>query len=328
VPPGTGTTDVVVKTIGGTSVKSAADQYTYASAQTKYTYNGDDLRMTQTTSAGTSGYGWDSTSSVPQLLTDSTLSYIYGPGGLPIEQVDAAGSPSYFFQDAIGSTRALLTSKGAIAATFTYSPYGSLLAVTGTATTPILFAGGYQDRSTSLYYLVHRYFEPSIGQFLTVDPAVEQSKSSYGYASGDPVNASDPSGLWPKLSPKLLKAVKRAFEGADLAKSLRELGLDCFGNQRLECASDVASTVGGFIPGYGIIITAASYVLDGVSFAAGRVIEAEARKKEAAQQAQLDAIMAQRAAQRGISALLGPVCGGPSYSSLGLRVTSVPGLAF
>jgi hypothetical protein len=42
---------------------------------------------------------------------------------------------------------------------------------------------------------VHRYYDPATGQFLTVDPLVNQTNAPYFYAGDDPVNASDPTGL-------------------------------------------------------------------------------------------------------------------------------------
>ena len=40
-----------------------------------------------------------------------------------------------------------------------------------------------------------RYYDPNTGQFLTRDPVVESTRSVYGYAGADPINATDPSGL-------------------------------------------------------------------------------------------------------------------------------------
>ena len=42
--------------------------------------------------------------------------------------------------------------------------------------------------------LVNRYYDPGTGQFLTVDPMVDETGQPYSYAGGDPVNGSDPSG--------------------------------------------------------------------------------------------------------------------------------------
>lgn len=51
-----------------------------------------------------------------QLFTDGATSFINGPNGLPIEQIDGTGTPSYFVHDQLGSTRALLNQAGAVAA--------------------------------------------------------------------------------------------------------------------------------------------------------------------------------------------------------------------
>jgi RHS repeat-associated protein len=45
-------------------------------------------------------------------------------------------------------------------------------------------------------YLIGRYYDPQTGQFLSVDPAVEQTLEAYLYAGDYPVNSSDPNGLW------------------------------------------------------------------------------------------------------------------------------------
>jgi len=43
---------------------------------------------------------------------------------------------------------------------------------------------------------VHRYYDPTTGEFLTVDPDVAATGQPYYYASGNPVNETDPSGQW------------------------------------------------------------------------------------------------------------------------------------
>ena len=42
---------------------------------------------------------------------------------------------------------------------------------------------------------VRRYYDPATGQFISVDPLVDQTEAPYAYAADDPVDASDPSGL-------------------------------------------------------------------------------------------------------------------------------------
>jgi RHS repeat-associated protein len=41
-----------------------------------------------------------------------------------------------------------------------------------------------------------RYYDPATGQFLNVDPAVDQTEAPYAYVDGDPVDNADPTGLW------------------------------------------------------------------------------------------------------------------------------------
>ena len=43
---------------------------------------------------------------------------------------------------------------------------------------------------------VHRYYDPTTGQFVSVDPMVNQTGQPYAYTSGDPVNEIDPQGLF------------------------------------------------------------------------------------------------------------------------------------
>ena len=45
--------------------------------------------------------------------------------------------------------------------------------------------------------LVHRYYDPTTGQFLTVDPADSDTHSAFVYTSDDPLNDTDPSGTCP-----------------------------------------------------------------------------------------------------------------------------------
>ena len=41
---------------------------------------------------------------------------------------------------------------------------------------------------------VGRYYDPATGQFLTVDPLVDETGQPYAYTGGDPVDATDPTG--------------------------------------------------------------------------------------------------------------------------------------
>ena len=126
---------------------------------------------------------------------DSSHDYVYGPSGVPIEQVnESTGAPTYFYTDQLGSVVMEADLSGSVIGTQSYSAYGSLASSTGSDPTPFGYAGGYTD-ATGLIYLVHRYYDPSTGQFVSVDPLVSMTGEAYGYTYDNPVNQYDPMGL-------------------------------------------------------------------------------------------------------------------------------------
>ena len=171
---------------------------TTGSAAASYAYDGDGLRASKTLGGTTSEYVWDAAANgagAPKLLSDGTDSYLYGPDGLPLEQISGSGA-QWFFHDHLGSTRALTGASGAMVAAYAYSPYGATTGYTGTASTTLGYAGQYTDTESGLIYLRARYYDPVTAQFLTVDPARAATGQFYEYAGDDPVNAADPTGMF------------------------------------------------------------------------------------------------------------------------------------
>ena len=160
-----------------------------------YAYNGTGLRASQTVSGATSHLTWDTSGGLPLLLDDGHASYIYGPEGLPIEQISEE-EPTFYHHDQLGSTRMLTNASGEATATFSYSAYGQPTGSTGTQTTPLGYAGQLTNEQSGLIYMRARVYDPVTGQFLTRDPLEPVTRLPYGYVYENPVNASDPTGLW------------------------------------------------------------------------------------------------------------------------------------
>ena len=160
-----------------------------------YIYNGDGLRASQTISGTTSFLTWNPAGGLPLLLNDTTNSYIYGPGGLPVEQISSAGTVTYLHHDQQGSIRLLTGSTGTVTGSTTYDAYGNKTGSTGTSTTPLGYDAQYTSSDTGLVYLRARVYDPATAQFLTVDPVVSLTGAPYNYAEDNPLNRGDATGL-------------------------------------------------------------------------------------------------------------------------------------
>jgi RHS repeat-associated protein len=181
-------------------------------ASTTYSYNADGLR-TGRGGANPSTFRWDESSDLPVLLVDGTTAYVYGTGTNPIEQISGSTVLTYH-TDQLGSTRAITNNTGTVVATYTYDTYGGLAASTGSVSNPFGFAGEYRDTESGLIYLRARYYEPSSGQFLTRDPLEDVTRSAYGYVEGDPLDGSDPTGLYVETGDPVTDGIEITLEGA------------------------------------------------------------------------------------------------------------------
>ncbi|HWX45200.1 MAG TPA: RHS repeat-associated core domain-containing protein [Solirubrobacteraceae bacterium] len=164
-----------------------------AEIKDSYEYNGEGLRTAQTINGTTTYLVWNVAEKLPLILGDGTDSYIYGPDGYPIEQINSKNEPLYLHHDQQGSTRLITSSTGTIEGKCTYGAYGTPTCE-GTATTPLGYDGQYTNSDTGLIYLRARYYDPATAQFLTVDPALSKTHEPYVYVGDKPLTSIDPSG--------------------------------------------------------------------------------------------------------------------------------------
>ncbi len=171
-----------------------ADRLIGVGSGVSYAYDGDGLRTSKDVNGTTTQFVWDRSSSVPDLLQAGATDYIYGPTGLPIEQISGT-TVTYLHQDQQGSTRLLTGSAGSVVGSYSYNAWGAVTAHTGSASSDLQYDGQYTDAETGYEYLRARYYDPGTGGFLTRDPAAAVTGAAYDFASDNPANFSDPSGL-------------------------------------------------------------------------------------------------------------------------------------
>jgi RHS repeat-associated protein len=191
------TYDQANRLVGSTGpAVTAVNNVSPVRTQVGYAYNGDGLRTQKRVYANGTWVAvrevWDVASAPPAMLSDGVYAFVYGPGGLPLEQV--AGTALYLHTDRLGSVRALTTQQGNVVGTSDYDPYGGVVRH-GSAISPLGYAGQYTDVETGLVYMRARYYDPTTGQFITKDPLAAASRSPYGYVGDSPLNGVDPYGL-------------------------------------------------------------------------------------------------------------------------------------
>jgi RHS repeat-associated protein len=164
-------------------------------SENTFQYDGTGLRTKETKGASTYPMNWDLTAGLPLMIRGGNDYFIYGPGGLPIEQI-TSGSATYLHHDQLGSIRVLTNPSGEISGTYRYGPNGAFWKHTGTGTSLMGFAGQYRMHTgNQLIYLRARTYDPVTAQFLSVDPLGAFSGETYAYGGDNPVNVTDATGL-------------------------------------------------------------------------------------------------------------------------------------
>ncbi len=72
----------------------------------------------------------------------------------------------YYYQDQLGSMRALLNGTLQTVAAYADNAFGGVAYKTGSTSSPFGYAGQYTDPETGFQYLQARYYDLSTGQFL------------------------------------------------------------------------------------------------------------------------------------------------------------------
>jgi RHS repeat-associated protein len=134
-----------------------------------------------------------------QRISGSTVdNFTRTPTGDAVGRVPGVDhSHAYYIHDHLGSVVGLFDSAGAYKGGYSYSPYGEArFTSTNAAVTanPLRYIGEHHD-GNGIYKLGARYYDTSLGRFTQMDPSGQEA-NSYAYAGVNPINASDPSGLF------------------------------------------------------------------------------------------------------------------------------------
>ena len=208
-------------------------KYSYG-ATTTYTYDGqNNLTSIMGTQANTSTYTYDANGDrLTKLNQTHTTQYYYYDTNLLFTKRDGQIDVRYLYDDGAvycavyndipywyntdirGSVTNILKGDATSSITtslnksYVYDAYGN---TNVTATTEfrnsIAYTGAVFDQETGLYYLMSRYYDPAIAQFISEDSYRgdgEHFWNLYVYCEGDPINYTDRDGYAKKKKPKAI----------------------------------------------------------------------------------------------------------------------------
>lgn len=176
---------------------------TNSTGQVQYAYDGMGRMAVALESGSTTFFAYQGTNIIhKRLLNSDKYAYVY-IAGLRVSVIISTSSRYYFHTDALGSTRMMTWQNAGMVYVDNYQPFGQDNGASqGSFTNRAVdkFTGQRVTMSTGLYYYFQRWYDPSIGRFISQDPMgghlIEpKSLNRYIYVEDAPTSSIDPSGM-------------------------------------------------------------------------------------------------------------------------------------
>jgi len=182
-------------------------RFTDGETNASYKYNVSGLRYEKTVDGEKINHVWDGNQQIIADITDNQLykaeCYIRGTNlaakyhfndGVKSEYI-------YYTQNAHGDVVNLTDEKGTVVKSYTYDAFGVEKNIDDSDTNAFRYCGEYYDVETGTIYLRARYYNPSIGRFISRDSVAGKledplSLNLYTYCHNNPIIFIDESGHW------------------------------------------------------------------------------------------------------------------------------------
>ena len=189
---------------------------------TTYSYNAEGRRISKISGTSTTRFIYEGASIILEVdeSNDEIASNVYGHN-LVTRNIDNVRG--YYLYNGHGDTVTIVDTNGTILNTYEYDSFGVITSETGTFDNPYRYSGYYYDIESDNYYLMSRYYNPSIARFIsedtyrgTLDDPL--SLNRYVYVHNNPLIYYDPDGYF-------LREVGKFFAGTAKYVGLRTLAL-------------------------------------------------------------------------------------------------------
>ncbi|OPX43987.1 tRNA(Glu)-specific nuclease WapA precursor [Ruminiclostridium hungatei] len=196
---------------------------TEGSSKYSYTYNWDGLRASKTVNGVTTNHIWDGDQMV--LETDgagnATEKYIRG---INLIYFGEGANRRYFLYNGHGDTVQLTSTTGSSIKVYDYDAFGNEKAPDANDTNLFRYCGEYFDKETGTIYLRARYYDPTIGRFITEDSywgkdSDPLSLNLYTYCGNNPIDYIDPSGHLSAKVRTILWAIRHPVEAYQIGEA-------------------------------------------------------------------------------------------------------------
>jgi RHS repeat-associated protein len=174
------------------------------STTTTYLYDDAGQRYAEITPAKVTIYQgvWEATDPSPSTTstTDVAVTRYYTAGGTQLASKTTGGTLLVMLGDIQGSAQLAIAATGTPTSN-AYTPYGTKRA-NSTIASPHGWLNQVTD-TTGLTYLNARYYDPTLGRFLSPDPLLKpgdpRTLDPYRYGDNNPITFTDPTGLEPRV---------------------------------------------------------------------------------------------------------------------------------
>ena len=191
--------------------------FTDGETTASYKYNADGLRTSKTVDGKTINHIWDGNKQIVVDMDDSDWYsaevYVRGTNLLAKfskQSGNVKTNYQYYTQNAHGDVVNLTDAQGAITKSYKYDAFGVEQNIDDADSNVFRYCGEYYDSESGTIYLRARYYDPTIGRFISRDSVTGEntdplSLNLYTYCHNNPIIGTDPSGHIPRWLKNTLK---------------------------------------------------------------------------------------------------------------------------